>query len=623
MVSSRNQNIILIALMFLLLFMVGCSEENENLSQGQISVTNAEGGQVTLNPDKDFYSPGEKVELEAIADDNYQFDKWLINGDKKDEANPTTVSVDRAVVEVQASFTPTNNPDDPDNPDDPTQTYNVDVNVNDDAVGEVALVNADTGQQIDSSTAIEAGTMVKVEANIKADNYQLTHWLVNGNQKSNINPYVIDNIDRDYTITAHFDNKVSLNAESRGIISGVTIKAYDESGTEINALYQDSESVEEQIDAGQKILLTTDTDSSSHGLYAWEINGEKKYEQQLSALGGSQGIEVTADQNLDIKAIYSEIVHEQSYATDQGTIWGAVREGKEKGKIYGPLTEKGLSDVTYLNATGYDISELSDVTPYLVNLRKLNLRKTDIDNDDLKTISELTSLKELNINNTQTTMNVTRLDAFSKLEKLTNLEVLQARYNKIQNVDFIQNLDQLRVLDLLGNDIKNVQPITDLDNLTDVNLLNNQAVLMTGSATEAVPDTSPVPQATLEARTGLTYANSSFNNVAEWKEHLEEIAQGNNIDIHDNISGKVYANSYPEATTSTSGDGEGEIILSPSPSSGKYYYPGSEITVTVSSGANSTYVTNTLEVNGSGISPGDTVTIPNGNVTITAEFKKN
>lgn len=630
MSTAKLRPILSLFLLFILLFMVGCAEENDNLSKSEIRVT-AQRGEVSLTPDKNVYQIGEEVTLEANPESGYEFTGWVINGEVK-KNKTTRIKVDQPIIQVEASFSELSNPNNPDDSDQSGKIYyTVDTEIANDStdVGAVAIINGETNSEINSGDQIEAGTMVQVEANPKADNYKLTHWEINGRvvNAQNNNPYVIDSLNQNFTIRAYFDDKVSIEAESTGIISGITITAYDLLGNELGVLYQDSAASELEVDAGQEIILTTSTKSSSYGLHAWRINGNKRYEQVLTEIENQQGIKVTVNQNLtddnSVEAIYSPIVYNGSYQSDQGTVLGAIRESKEKGKIYGPLTEKDLAEVTYLNATGYDISDLDTIVEYLDNLSTLILRRTDSDEEDLETISRLTSLEELNLNNPDANMDIQDIGSISKLEKLTELRILKVRYNKIEDVDFIQNMKKLEVLDLLGNNIKIVDPITNLDNLEVVNLLSNKAILMTESADESVPDTNPVPQTSLEYTTGLKYSDSNFDDVGIWQEHIEDIASGNNIDLHENISATVYANIYPRVTKSIRGDGEGQIMLSPSPASGKYYYPGAQVTVTVSSGANSTYVDKSLEVNGSGIEAGDTITIPYGDVVITAEFKRN
>ena len=632
MVLNKCNNIILmIFLVFFLLFLVGCAEENDDISKSEIRVT-AKGGTVTLDPDKSVYKLGEQVNLTAVPDSNYEFNGWIINDEAVNKGNPTQITVSNPVEKVEAAFSQTGDSGDP---NDPTQTYTVNAGADDTDVGSVTIINADTDQAINSGSTVEAGTMIKIEATPEVDNYQLTHWMVNGSKVSGDgnNPYVIDSINENLTIEAYFDNKVDIAAEPRGsIISGVTIQVYDATGTQLGTLYQDGNASELEVDAGQEIILTTDSQATDYGLHAWWVDGKKKYEQQLSELGGQQGIKLIANQDYTntnlLEAVYSEIVYEGSYEDDQGTILGAIREGKEEGKIFGPLTKKDLAEVTYLNATGYDISDLSTVVDYLDNLKTLILRRTDVslDNNDLETISKLTSLKTLNLNNPDNEMNVTRIDGFSKLDKLTNLETLRLRYNKIKNIDFVQNMTDLIEIDLLGNDIRIVQPLVPLeDNLKRINVRFNQGVYMTQEKNEAVPRPTTVPINELETLSGVFRAD--FGSDAAMRDHVEEIASGNNSDLH-RLKGieieedeNFEANIYPIVTTEAYGDGDGKILLSPGRTAGKYYYPQSRVTVNVQAAPDSQYVSGSLKANGTAISPGDQI-IVNGDVAIEAQFAK-
>lgn len=624
MVKSRN--IALISFLIIMLFIVGCADENEDISGGRIEVT-AENGQVNVDPTKDSYNSGEVVDLEAVPNNNYQFSGWLINGTEVDKGNPTQITIKQKVERVEASFTALNDTDNPDDSNDTGETYTVNAGTDDSDVGSVTIINADTGQAVDNGSTVEAGTMIKVEAATEVDNYQLTHWIVNGSEVSGDgnNPYVIDSLNQNLSMQAYFDNKVNLAAEPRGsIISGVTIKVYDVSGDELGTLYQDSSASEIEVDAGQEVILTTTAQSADDGLHAWRVDGKKKYEEELAAIDGEAGIKLTANQDLTdtnmLEAIYSKIVYEGSYADDEGTILGAIREGKEDGKLFGPLTEKDLAEVTYLNATGYDISDLDTVVDYLDNLQTLILRRTDVsvDDNDLETISKLQSLTTLNLNNPDNRMNVPRIDSFSKLYKLTELEILRLRYNKVENVDFLQNMTSLTELDLLGNEIKIVQPLVALeDNLERINLMHNRGVYMTENEDEVVPPPSTVPIDELEELTGIQ--RSEFSSDLAMRNKVELIATGNNNDLH-RLSG-LKANIYPIVTTSTQGDGSGKISLSPGRTEGKYYYPQSRVTVKVDADADSQYVEGSLTVNGISHEPGEQI-IVGGNVTIEAQFTK-
>ncbi|MBM7557724.1 InlB B-repeat-containing protein [Halanaerobacter jeridensis] len=629
MLGNKGKNTILIFFLVLLfLFVVGCSEENNDISKSEIRVT-AEGGKVTLEPNKGVYKIGEQVTLTAVPDSNYQFNGWIINGDAVDKDSPTQITIQNPIEKVEASFNLSGGGDSSDDSDDtdPVQTYSINAAVAQADVGSVTIINADTGQEITNGSQVEEGTMIKLEANSEVDNYQLTHWLVNGSKVSGDtnNPYVIDNISENLTIEAYFDDKVDIAAEPRGsIISGVTINIYDAVGNQLGTLYQDNNASEVEVDAGQEIILTTSVQSSDYGLHAWWIDGEKRYEQELSELGGEQGIKLTANQDFTginlLEAVYSEVVYQGNYEDDQGTILGAIREGKEDGKIFGPLTKKDLAEVTYLNATGYDISDLDTVVDYLDNLKTLILRRTNvsIDNNDLDTISKLQSLEILNLNNPDNKMNVTKIDGFSKLYKLTELKTLRLRYNKVKNIDFVQNMNNLTELDLLGNDVRIVQPLVTLeDNLERINIKYNKGVYMTEAETEAVPRPISVPIDELETLSGI--ARSEFDSDEEMRDKVELIASGNNSDLH-RLNG-VEANIYPIVTTNTSGNGSGKILLSPGRTEGKYYYPQSRVTVNVQADADSQYVSGSLKVNGVAHSPGDEINVK-GNVNVEAQFSQ-
>ena len=73
MTSKNYSKVALVSILILLLFLVGCSEEQNDLAKSTIDV-NADGGQVELDPDKSVYKIGDEVKLTASPND--QFNGW-------------------------------------------------------------------------------------------------------------------------------------------------------------------------------------------------------------------------------------------------------------------------------------------------------------------------------------------------------------------------------------------------------------------------------------------------------------------------------------------------------------------------------------------------------------------
>lgn len=63
-------------------------------------------GSVNVTPQKDAYSPGETVTLEAVANDGYQFKQW--SGDLTGSTNPVTITMDedKTITAEFIAFTP-------------------------------------------------------------------------------------------------------------------------------------------------------------------------------------------------------------------------------------------------------------------------------------------------------------------------------------------------------------------------------------------------------------------------------------------------------------------------------------------------------------------------------------
>ncbi|PRX31129.1 leucine rich repeat (LRR) protein [Orenia metallireducens] len=382
---------------------------------------------------------------------------------------------------------------------------------------------------------------------------------INNNNKFR-NPLSIT-MDSNKELTVVFSNEftVSATANRAGIIK---VK-----GGEI--LFSTEVEKEGRFSYGKEITLIA-TPPADYGIAYWEVNGQRFNDSDNMNLDQTE-ISIKIDGNKDVKVIFSPNVYEGDYDQDEGTIWGAIREEINKKK--GPITEANLKELLYINATGYDISDLSEsseltgekYTSYLINLETLILDGSEIgdhpvDADMLETISEINSLRQLEISDIIVNDNgdddytsddlgydhtdFAVIDAFSKFDKLNNLEVLKLNHNGITDINFIQNLTKLKSLWLLNNRLKDITPLENLkDNLEEVYLTGNKYIRI---GTDELPSSGD--------------------------EHLDDLMI-ENYHVLNKLS-SVYTEEWPEVIVDIEGDGK--LNISPT-NNENYFFPGRDI----------------------------------------------
>ncbi len=146
-----------------------------------INVDPTEGGNVTLDPDKEYYEPNEEVTLTAVPAQGYGFSMWL--GDLSGSDNPVTITMDRA-KEITTVF----------------ETFTLTVDSQPELGGNVTITpdkpNYAPGEQVTLEAVPVAG-------------YNFINWT--GDYSGNDNPATIT-MDNDKVITAVFDtNTLTIN----------------------------------------------------------------------------------------------------------------------------------------------------------------------------------------------------------------------------------------------------------------------------------------------------------------------------------------------------------------------------------------------------------------------------
>ncbi len=146
-----------------------------------INIDPPAGGDVTLDPDKEYYEPNEQVILEAVPAEGYGFDMWL--GDLSGSENPVTITMDRP-MEITALF----------------ETFTL--------ITETSPVDGGSITITPDKPNYAPGEQVQVEAFPEAA-YNFINWT--GDLSGTDNPATIT-MDGDKSITAVFDtNTLSIN----------------------------------------------------------------------------------------------------------------------------------------------------------------------------------------------------------------------------------------------------------------------------------------------------------------------------------------------------------------------------------------------------------------------------
>ena len=159
--------------LFSVISFTSCESEKENITY-RIDVISGEGGTATSSHKE--IMEGWEVKLTAIAEDNYRFVNWTVNGKEVSTSNPYTATI-TAHTQFKANFEKDN--------------YKV-------------IIKAGKGGTAKASPEGEIlkGTKVTFTA-IPQEGYGFANWTVNGKVVSTSNPYIAT-ITKDIEIHANF-----------------------------------------------------------------------------------------------------------------------------------------------------------------------------------------------------------------------------------------------------------------------------------------------------------------------------------------------------------------------------------------------------------------------------------
>lgn len=159
--------------LFFVISFTSCESEKENITY-RIDVISGEGGTATSSHKE--IMEGWEVKLTAIAEDNYRFVNWTVNGKEVSTSNPYTATI-TAHTQFRANFEKDN--------------YKVTIKA-----GEGGSAKATPEGEV------LKGTKVTFTA-IPQDGYGFANWTVNGKVVSTSNPYIAT-ITKDIEIHANF-----------------------------------------------------------------------------------------------------------------------------------------------------------------------------------------------------------------------------------------------------------------------------------------------------------------------------------------------------------------------------------------------------------------------------------
>jgi internalin A len=187
----------------------------------------------------------------------------------------------------------------------------------------------------------------------------------------------------------------------------------------------------------------------------------------------------------------------------------AIREAI--GKPTDPICPSDLEGLTYLNASGNNITDLTGLE-HCTSLTRLYLGINQI--SDISPLANLTNLTQLGLEHNQ-------ISDISPLANLTNLTVLPLHNNQISDISPLTNLTNLTELFLADNQISDISPLANLTNHTRLYLNGNQIsdisslanltnLTQLGLSDNQISDISP-----LTNLTGLYSLSFQYNQISD------------------------------------------------------------------------------------------------------------
>ncbi|EGC4484504.1 internalin [Listeria monocytogenes] len=141
----------------------------------------------------------------------------------------------------------------------------------------------------------------------------------------------------------------------------------------------------------------------------------------------------------------------------------------QKPNVSAPVTQDELNAVEKINANSWICDNIASIegVQYLNNLTELQLVATNNSISDLRPLSGLINLKDIDLSNNQ-------ISDLSPLSNLSNLNKLDFKGNQIKDLSQLSGLINLTSLNLSNNQVSDISPLSDLIKLTSLSVINNK-----------------------------------------------------------------------------------------------------------------------------------------------------
>jgi Leucine-rich repeat (LRR) protein len=140
---------------------------------------------------------------------------------------------------------------------------------------------------------------------------------------------------------------------------------------------------------------------------------------------------------------------------------------KAIGNSVGDISPSDVAELTFLDASGREISELSGIEN-LTQLAELKLDENRL--VDISILFQLTRIRNLSLNKNQ-------IKDISPLSPLVNLEKLSLDSNRIEDISPLSPLVNLEKLSLDRNRFTSISPLSKLSNLTELYIQENPHII--------------------------------------------------------------------------------------------------------------------------------------------------
>ncbi len=243
--------------------------EESSVVKYELTINSAEGGEVVVPGERTFeYNSSEVVDLEALADEGYEFSEWIGDVENIDDtgANETTITMEGNYT-ITAEF------------EEVGTEYEL-------------VINAEEGGSTDPTPDTYThpmGEEVTIEAVPDLD-WQFSHWVGDYPEDGEEDPEITITLDSDKEVTAHFEE------EPASAYFSVEITNYEDEvkkGEEVSLEYkvtntggvEDTQQIVFYVDgvSVDSVALTLGPGEEKQDKFTWEPQAEGEYELEVAS----------------------------------------------------------------------------------------------------------------------------------------------------------------------------------------------------------------------------------------------------------------------------------------------------------------------------------------------------